>query len=54
MPEKIEGLTIIDNTTLAIANDNDFDVGTVDAAGNNKGSGKKCRVIVLKVADITK
>ena len=54
MPEKVEGLTIIDNTTLAIANDNDFDVGTVDAAGNNKGSGKKCRVIVLKVADITK
>lgn len=54
MPEKVEGLTIVDNTTIAIANDNDFDVGTVDANGNNVGTGKKCRVIVLQVPDISK
>lgn len=54
MPEKVEGLTIVDNTTLAIANDNDFDVGTIDANGNNVGIGKKCRVIILSVPDITK
>lgn len=54
MPEKVEGLTIVNNTTLAIANDNDFDVGTVDVAGNNVGKNKKCRVIVLSVPDITK
>lgn len=54
MPGKVEGLTIIDATTLAIANDNDFDVGTIDAQGNNQGEGKKSRVLVLNVPDITK
>jgi hypothetical protein len=49
MPEKVEGVTIVNSTTIAIANDNDFDVGSVDANGNNVGKNKKCRIIVLNV-----
>lgn len=54
MPNKVEGLTIVNNTTLAIANDNDFGVSTVDANGNNIDTGVKCRVLVMSVPDITK
>lgn len=49
MPEKVEGLTIVNATTIAIANDNDFDVGSVDVNGLNVGKNKKCRVIVLSI-----
>ena len=34
-PPKIEGIAIIDAQTIAIVNDNDFDLGEFDAAGNN-------------------
>ena len=35
MPDKIEGIAIVNSTTLAVANDNDFDLGTFDVSGNN-------------------
>ncbi len=47
IPGKIEGLAILDDHTLAVANDNDFDVGTIDAAGNNHGTGAKSSIWVI-------
>src|ERR1051326_8971149 len=35
IPEKIEGIAVVDANTIAIWNDNDFDVGDFDAQGNN-------------------
>jgi hypothetical protein len=42
MPEKIEGVAVIDCNTMAVSNDNDFDSGEskYDAEGNNLGKGK--------------
>ena len=47
MPDKIEGLTMLDRSTLVIANDNDFDIGTFDEDGNNVGTGVKSRVVII-------
>jgi hypothetical protein len=52
MPEKVEGLAIINATTLAIANDNDFDVGAIGPDGMNQGTQKKSYIITLRVPDI--
>jgi hypothetical protein len=30
MPDKIEGVTVVDGQTIAVANDNDFDVNEFD------------------------
>ncbi len=39
MPDKIEGVALIDRNTLAVINDNDFDInnGSFDAAGRFTG-----------------
>jgi hypothetical protein len=50
MPEKIEGVAVIDARTIAIANDNDFDIGDFDAAGNNRGTGVKNRIGIIRLA----
>ncbi len=41
MPEKIEGIALLDRNTIAVANDNDFDSeeSKYDAEGNNVGKG---------------
>ena len=39
MPAKIEGIAVVDANTLAFANDNDFDLGGFDSAGNNQPGG---------------
>jgi hypothetical protein len=51
MPEKIEGLVILDKNTIAVANDNDFDTAEskYDADGNNIGRGTKNQVIVVSL-----
>jgi hypothetical protein len=51
MPRKIEGIAVIDARTIAVANDNDndFDIGTFDAAGNNRGRGIKNLIQVIRV-----
>ena len=36
------GLALVDNTTLAIANNNDFGVNRLDANGNNVDTSVKC------------
>ena len=37
----------LDPTTLIVANDNDFDIGTFDADGNNVGVGAKSRILTI-------
>jgi hypothetical protein len=52
MPEKIEGVTLLDRNTIAVANDNDFDSeeSQYDAAGNNIGKGKKSQILIISLA----
>lgn len=47
VPDKIEGIALVDPRTLAIANDNDFDISTFDAAGNTQGPGAKSRIVLV-------
>jgi hypothetical protein len=52
MPEKIEGIALLDRNTIAIANDNDFDSeeGKTDGEGNNVGKGKKSQILIISLA----
>jgi hypothetical protein len=50
MPNKIEGLAVVDRQTLAVANDNDFGIGSFDQAGNNSGSNVKSQVLIIRLA----
>jgi hypothetical protein len=50
VPEKIEGVAIIDKNTIAIANDNDFDIGDFDTQGNNVGKNAKSKIVIITLA----
>ena len=51
IPDKIEGVAIIDRNTIAICNDNDFDIDERSMiAGNNIGKGMKSRIVVISLA----
>jgi Esterase-like activity of phytase len=52
MPEKIEGIALLDQNTLAVANDNDFDSeeNKYDADGNNIGKGKISQILIISLA----
>ena len=52
MPEKIEGIALLDRHTIAVANDNDFDSedSKYDAEGNDIGKGKKTQILVISLA----
>jgi hypothetical protein len=50
IPQKIEGVAVLDANTLAISNDNDSDIGNFDAAGNNVGTGVKSHILVFTLA----
>src|SRR5215212_2957909 len=47
LPGKLEGLAIVDSATVAVANDNDFDMGTFDGNGNNVGSGRRSQIVMV-------
>ena len=49
VPEKIEGIAIIDASTVAVANDNDFDIGDIDQFGNNIGAGLKSQILMVRL-----
>ncbi len=51
VPRKLEGVAVLDAKTIAIANDNDFDVGKFDAQGNNVGKGVKSKVLVIALPE---
>ena len=52
MPEKIEGIALLDRNTIAVANDNDFDSeeSKYDAEGNNVGKGKKSHILLIQLS----
>jgi hypothetical protein len=47
VPEKLEGLAILDPSTVVVANDNDFDVGKFNGKGINDGKGDKSMVVTI-------
>lgn len=51
VPEKIEGIALLDARTLAISNDNDFDSeeSKYDSDGNNVGKGKKSQILLISL-----
>jgi hypothetical protein len=53
IPQKIEGISLVNPTLLAIANDNDFglvDETTFDADGNlSNDTGAKSQIIFVKL-----
>jgi hypothetical protein len=49
MPDKIEGVAIVDRSTVAVANDNDFDLGSFDPAGNNVGQGLQSKILLVSL-----
>jgi hypothetical protein len=48
-PDKFEGLAMIDSTTIAVVNDNDFGVSAIDTKGNVVRSGAMPRLVVIRV-----
>ena len=46
---KIDGIAILDESTVAVTNDNDFDIGRFDLNGNNVGNGLKTQLIIIKL-----
>ena len=52
MPEKIEGVAVLDCNTIAVVNDNDFDSeeSKYDEHGNNIGKGKKSQLLLIRVS----
>jgi hypothetical protein len=52
IPQKIEGLAVLDGKTIAIANDNDFGVGTFSIVGNTctlNDTGRKSQILVIRL-----
>jgi hypothetical protein len=51
VPDKIEGIAVIDSKTIAVANDNDFDSeeSVYDTDGNNVGKGKKTQLLIISL-----
>jgi len=49
MPLKIEGVAIIDEDTIAVVNDNDFDINEPDENGDNIPTGKQSEIIVIDI-----
>lgn len=52
IPDKIEGITIVDSSTVAVANDNDFDVNEYDADGMTIPTGRPSEIIVISIPDL--
>jgi hypothetical protein len=49
MPAKIEGLTILDWNTIAISNDNDFDVAAAGTCGPNVPGQTKNHIMIIRL-----
>jgi hypothetical protein len=49
MPEKIEGLTVVNPTTIAIGNDNDFGFDKFDESGRAVNNNLKNQLMILRL-----
>jgi len=52
IPQKLEGLAVIDGQTIAVANDNDFGIGSFNKVGNSctlNDTGRKSQIIVIRL-----
>lgn len=49
VPDKLEGLAIIDQSTIVVANDNDFDIGKFDKNGQNDGQGDDSKFVTINL-----
>jgi hypothetical protein len=49
VPDKLEGIAIVDPTTIVVANDNDFDVTRFDGKGNNVGKGERSQLVTISL-----
>ncbi len=49
MPDKIEGIAIVNATTLAVANDNDFDLGTFVGGNNTVITSTKSKILTIQL-----
>lgn len=49
MPDKIEGIAIVDRRTIAVANDNDFGLGSFNEAGQLVDSGVESKILQLRL-----
>jgi Esterase-like activity of phytase len=47
IPDKVEGLVVLDRITVAIVSDNDFDIGKFDENGDNVGEGVKTKIVMI-------
>jgi len=50
-PDKFEGLALVDATTIAVVNDNDFGVSAIDSRGRVVRSGNPPRLVVIRVPE---
>ena len=52
MPDKIEGVAVLDHDPIAVSNDNDFDSeeSKYDDQGNNVGKGKISQILTIYLA----
>lgn len=49
MPDKVEGIAVLGPRTIAVANDNDFGLGTFDTNGQLIDSGIKSKILLLRL-----
>lgn len=49
IPKKLEGIALVDASTIALANDNDFALGEIDAAGNFAFDGTRSQILFIKL-----
>jgi hypothetical protein len=42
-------LVVLDQTTVAVVSDNDFDIGKFDENGDNVGEGAKTKIVVIGI-----
>jgi hypothetical protein len=50
-PDKFEGLALIDSTTIAVVNDNDFGIQAIDTRGRVTRQGQAPRLVVIRVPE---
>ena len=50
-PDKFEGLALVNPTTLAVVNDNDFGVESIDSKGRVTRSQSAARLVLIRLPE---